>query len=265
MIILRMAFCHSIRTLQGAVLLALMLPGIAGAELIVNAGIEYFYWKESTTPEVTETGPLGTIGLSWTQDVDSGVLFGYRGKVWWGSVAYEGSTLIGNTPLTGDTHYLGIDNEFQLRVRRTSIGGNRLDGVFGLGLDVWRRSLSSVQNEDWQVGYVRLGIESGAFDVGKWSVATGLKLPVWTREDAHLNDIGFDSNPQLSPGKDLSAYANLGYRIAQRWQMVAYYDSFRFKRSDEVQATLIGTGPQTLFQPPSKMDVIGLRFEYQLR
>lgn len=259
------AFHRPLRRIQTALLLGLLLPGVAGAELIVNAGVEYFYWKESTTPTVKETGPLATVGLAWTQDRDSGVLVGYRGTIWGGRTDYEGSTLIGNLPLTGTTDYFGIDNEFQVRVRRTSTDGNRLDGVFGLGLDAWRRSLSADQKEDWQVGYVRLGIESGAFDVGKWSVAVGLKFPVWVREDAHLDAIGFDSNPILSPGKDLSAYASLGYRLGQRTQLVAYYDSFRFKRSDDVNATLIGTGPQTIFQPPSSMDVIGLKFEYQLR
>jgi hypothetical protein len=259
------AFRRPMPRLQAVLLAALLLPGVAGAEIVVNAGVEYFYWKESTTPVVKETGPIATIGLAWTQDRDSGFLVGYRGKVWGGPTHYEGSTLIGNTPLTGTTNYFGVDNELQARVRRTSIAGNRLDGVLGLGVSAWRRSLSAVQKEDWQVAYARMGIESGAFDVGKWSVAAGLKIPVWIRENAHLDTIGFDENPRLSPGKDLSAYASLAYRFGQRAQLVAYYDSFRFKRSNDVSVNLIGTGPRTVFQPPSGMDAVGLKIEFQLR
>ena len=253
------------RPAQTACLLALLLPGIAGAELILNGGVEYFDWKESTTPAVHETGPIATFGLGYAQDRDSGLVLGYRGKLWGGSTNYEGSTLFGNAPLTGTTDYAGIDNEFQMRLRRTSTAGDRLDGVLGAGIDVWRRSLTAAQKEDYQVAYLRLGIESNPFDVGRWSVAFGLKYPVWARENAHLEQIGFDSNPLLTPGKDLSAYASLGYRFAERMQVVAYYDSFRFKRSEDVNAVLVGIGPQTLFQPPSRMDLIGIRLEYQVR
>src|SRR5262249_13677749 len=67
-------------------LLALLIGPLARAELTVYGGVEYFDWRESTTPSVTETGPLLLGGLIWQQDRDRGVLFGYRGEIYAGSV-----------------------------------------------------------------------------------------------------------------------------------------------------------------------------------
>ena len=255
---------HRIAILLGAVGL---MPAISQAEFAVNAGVEYFDWTEDTTPKVKETGPMFTLGLAYTQDREKGWLFAYRGKIWGGSADYEGATLFGGTPLKSTTNYEGINNELQARWRRVGTSGSSLDGVLGLGLDLWRRELSSIQKEDYSIGYLRLGIESNANYNGQWTVGLGLKFPFWTYENAHLDEIGFDSNPILHPGREVSPYGSLGYRFTPKFQVVGYYDGFRFGKSNEVQANEIanGLGPTTLFQPSSSMAIYGIKFEYLLR
>jgi hypothetical protein len=255
--------------LLGAAILAgcSLLPSMAVAELALTGGFDYLRWTEDSTPSVKETGPLYTLGLAYTQDRDAGALFAYRGKLWGGSVRYDGATLFGGTPVQSNTSYAGVNNELQVRWRKPGKTGGNLDGVLGAGLDVWRRSLSTVQKEDYEIGYLRLGVESGTDESSRWTVSVGFKYPIWTYENAHFDQIGFDSNPILHPGKEVSPYTSLGYRFTSQLQAVVYYDGFRFGRSAPVQANEVanGLGPATLVQPATNMSVIGIRFEYFLR
>lgn len=246
---------------------AILQPRLADAELTLNGGVDYLRWTESSAPEVRESGPLYTLGIAYTQDQDAGALFAYRGKLWGGQVNYEGATLFGGTPVSSTTSYIGAGNEVQARWRKPGKAGGNLDGVLGAGLDLWRRQLSSVQKEDYAIGYLRLGIESATDEARQWTVSMGLKYPLWTYENAHFDQIGFDSNPILHPGKEISPYGSLGYRFTRKWQVVGYYDGFRFGRSKAVQANEIanGLGATTFVQPATSMSVFGIRFEYRLR
>jgi hypothetical protein len=210
---------------------------------------------------------LYALGLAYTQNREAGVLFAYRGKLWSGEVDYEGATLFGGTPVNSTTNYTGASNEVQARWRKHGNVGGHLDGVLGAGLDVWRRSLSSVQKEDYAIGYLRLGVESGTDELSRWMVSLGFKYPIWTYENAHFDEIGFDSNPILRPGKEISPFGALGYRFTDKLQVVGYYDGFRFGKSGTVQANEIsmGLGPTTLVQPATTMSVFGIRVEYLLR
>jgi len=244
-----------------------LFPVLVWAELTLSAGVEYLNWTETSTPEVTESGPVYALGVAYTQNRDAGVVFGYQGKVWGGKVNYDGATLFGGTPVKSNTDYLGISNEAQVRWRKAGKPSGRLDGVLGAGLDLWRRTLSTVQSEDYAVGYLRLGVESGSDEMSRWTASVGFKYPVWTYLNAHFNDIGFDSNPILHPGKDVAPYGSLGYRFTQSLQVVGYYEGFRFGRSDAVQSNEVasGLGSVTLVQPASTMSVFGIRAEYLLR
>jgi hypothetical protein len=246
---------------------AALLPAIACAELTLNGSVEYLYWDESSVPQVKETGPLYALGLAYTQNREAGALFAYRGKLWGGAVDYEGATLFGGTPVNSTTHYAGASNEVQGRWRKPGKSGGNLDGVLGLGLDVWRRNLSSVQKEDYAIGYLRLGVESGTDELSRWTVSLGFKYPFWTYENAHFDEIGFDSNPILHPGKEISPFGSLGYRFTEKLQVVGYYDGFRFGKSASVQANEVGMGlgPTSLVQPATTMSVFGIRVEYLLR
>jgi hypothetical protein len=243
-------------------LLLLLMAASARAELTVFAGVEYFNWQEETTPSVQETGPLLAGGLIWIQDREQGLLFGYRGEIYFGQVNYSGAELFTGTPATTNVEYFGVLNEGQLRYRFPLKGNEHLDAVLAAGADLWRRQFPGNQMEDWAVLYARLGAELGPRP-GKpgWLAAVGLKYPVYTHENAHLTDIGFDQNPTLTPGKDWSAYASIGYRISAHWSVVGYYDSYRFQQSSSVQATFNGQ-QFSIFQPQSSMDVIGVQVLY---
>jgi hypothetical protein len=249
-----------------ALFATLVVPATASAQLIVNGGVEYFRWTEDTTPKVKESGPIGFIGLSYRQPRDAGVLFGYSGKLWGGSVDYDGALMNSNTPISSTTNYIGLNNEIQARYRKAGTNGGSLDGVFGLGLDVWRRSLSSIQKEDYSIVYGRVGVESKANYAGQWIVGLGIKYPLWTYENAHFDRLqaGYDSNPILHPGKEISPYGSIGYRFTQKFQLSAYYESLRFDRSDSANVLQNGQ-PFTVWQPASNMEVFGLRLEYLMR
>ncbi|UCH46908.1 MAG: hypothetical protein JSU95_12470 [Betaproteobacteria bacterium] len=244
------------------------LPAISHAQLTLSAGLEYLQWEEDTTPAVTEDGFLFALGVGYTQGRDSGFLVGYRGRLWTGVVDYEGSTLLTNQPVTSTTNYLGLTNELQGRWRRPLEGKKyRLDILAGLGIDAWRRELSSVQREDYLVAYLRTGLEFDSASSNTWLAGLGVKYPFWIREDAHLTNIGFDSNPELSPGGKISAYAHLGYRMSRWWSIVGYADGYRFSKSDPVTVTEVrrGLGTVTVFQPASDMLFLGVKLERVLR
>jgi hypothetical protein len=246
-----------------ATFLLLLIATSARAELTVFAGVEYFNWQEDTSPTVKETGPLLVGGLIWMQDKDKGILFGYRGQVYFGQVNYSGSDLFTGAPITAKVDYFGVLNEGQLRYRFPLRGDAHVDAVLAAGADIWRRQFSdSDQVEDWGVIYARFGAELGPSQGKPGLIASlGLKYPLYTYENANLTEIGFDQNPTLTPGKDWSAYASVGYRFGGNWSVVGYYDSYRFKESQTVQATLNGT-QYTLFQPKSSMNVVGIQVLY---
>ena len=250
-----------------AMLAAVSAPALSPAQVSLNGGIEYFRWEEDTSPTVAETGPLFNFGLDYFTPTQAGLVLGYRGRIWFGSVDYEGSTLFPpHTAVESTTDYTGFSNEVQMRYRKMSQANRLVDLVFGLGYDAWERKLSSIQREDFDVFFARLGFESHAGPAGAWSFGGGIKYPFATREDAHLNEVGFDANPKLEPEGAPSLYAEVGYRINPRWRLVGYYDGYRFEQSDpvEVNDLVMGLGAVTLVQPESTMSVFGLKLEYRV-
>lgn len=235
-----------------------LASGAARAEWDLNLKAERFKWVEETRPSVTETGPRYGIGLGWTQDRESGWMAAWRGEFYGGSVQYDGAELFPpNNPVRSTTEYTGFITEVQA-IYRVAGGGSAL--IAGLGFDYWNRQLTSIQSEEWYVTFVRLGGElgnrarrgSGLFAGG------GVKYPIHIAEDAHLTDIGFDSNPTLHPGRAPSLYAEIGYRFQGQWTLTAYYDSYRFDQSPGVSTTR-GGAAFTVFQPESSVDTFGLR------
>jgi hypothetical protein len=96
-----------------------------------------------------------------------------------------------------------------------------------------------------------------------WSFGAGLKYPVYTRENAYFTDLGYDNNPTLSPGKQLSLFANIGYQFGKHWAVIGYLDSFRFSQSSPVTLTVGGIPQATAYQPASDLYVVGVKVEYQ--
>lgn len=238
------------------------------AQWRVGAGVEYFTWVEDTAPEVREAGPRLTLQVGYLQDRDHGLLLGYAGKLYEGDVDYSGATLAPpHTPLSGTTHYTGMMNEAQVRYRLPPKRGYWLDLTAAMGIDSWRRELTSVQREDWRIGFLRLGFETDTPNDRGYIGGLGAKYPFYTWEDPHNSAIGLHPDTTLKPGKDWSLYAQVGYRFQRHWQLIGYVDSFRFHESSFVPLT--STNPAlpsgNYGQPQSTMYTWGLKLEYVFR
>ncbi len=240
----------------------------ARAELHLAGGLEYFDWREDTTPEVRETGPVVAFHASWTEDKASGVVFGAKGRIWTGSVDYEGASLVTNQPLSGTTDYFGLGGEGQLRFRRVA-GANQLDLLLGLGWEYWLRQLTRSQSEDYTLLTLRAGAEVSPSGKGKGFLAgIAMKYPFYVYEDGNFDEIGARNNPILKPKGTLSATAHMGYRLDNKWQIIGYYESIWLRASDPVYVDFPSGAALPAgfyYQPESHMNVLGVRLEYQLR
>lgn len=255
------------RTMRWVIVAAgLCVAWNARAELQMGGGLEFFRWEENTRPVVKETGPILGFHLAYVEERDSGILFGVKGRAWAGTVDYEGATLAGSQPVSGDTDYFGVGAEGQLRLRGRA-GGQRFDGIFGLGIDTWNRQLTRDQSEQYTVFGVRLGFDLAPENKRRGLIAgLGVKYPFYIYEDANFDEIGANNNPHLRPKGRVSFDAHLGVQIDERWRVVAYYDSIRMKASDPVYVDFrAGSGVPAgdYLQPDSDMSIIGVRFEYR--
>ena len=237
-------------------LLLVSLP--AGAQFTLGGGIEYLNWIEDTQPiKVKERGPLGVFTIGYTQVKQRGWLFAYRGELYLGEVNYDGALLFApNVPVSSKTRYTGTAHEGQLRYRVLAF-----DVFAAVGIDAWNRRLSASQEEDYRVVFVRLGVEHNNPQRG-WLFGAGAKYPAWTQEDAHFTDLGFDQNPKLSPGKDVSGFAHLGFRFNPNWALIGYADGYRFKESSPVFVTAGGVPQGSFVEPATDLYVIGLKAQY---
>lgn len=249
------------RGIQALALVGLLSAAPAYAEWSVNVQIERFRWNEQITPppEVNETGGRAGVGWSWQMDQETGFRWRYRGGLYAGSLKYKGQTFTG-TPAQGTSDYAGFVNEVHGLYRSSPDAW--LQVVAGLGFDYWQRTFPfSSQREDWSVWFTRIGVETGTWAKRGLFAGVGAKFPIYTNENAHFKDAGFDQNPNLRPGRELSAYAELGYRLSAGWKFTGYYDSYRFAQSPNVRLTS-GTSAFVAWQPRSSQDVVGLRIDY---
>ena len=247
-----------------AIIITLTVCDGAYAALSIGVALEDYRWQETIAGSPlspTETGLRHALNIQWSEDGSHGLLFGYRGKFYAGRVHYDTFILQTNVPVSTTTKYSGAAQEMQLAYR-TDAASYKLDYVGSVGLDSWQRSIDNngySQIEDFLIIFLRGGINLGR-PAGETGVhgGGGVKYPVFTWEDAHLKSQGYTSNPILTPGKKLSLYAEFGYRINNRWDVVGYYDSWRFKRSNTVFSTRDGM-LYGIYQPESSMDAYGLR------
>ena len=253
---------------------ALAFSACAHAGWSITGDVERFRWVESQpgSPNVTETGPIFGIGARFAQDLPAGWQFGWRGRLYFGSVDYNGSLLETGAPVNGTTEYKGIINEGQAVYR---LPGNPygLELVSGLILDYWNRQLSSFQSEQFWIGSLRLGVNADRRAPDSWFGGAGVKYPFYAHQNAHFPDIGYDPNPALKPKGQISLYAEAGYRFRNQWSLTGYYDSYRFKESDPVTVRVNFAGsafgppgtPVDFVQPATRVDSFGVRLQYSFQ
>jgi hypothetical protein len=261
-----------VKAISAAALAAFAVSVPAHAGWSITGDVEHFRWAESVAPRgVTETGPMFGIGGRYSQDRPAGWQFGWHGRLYLGSVDYDGSFLDTGAPARGTTEYTGLVNEIQTvyRLPGNPLGLELVSGLIG---DYWNRQLSADQREEYWIGSLRLGLQADRRESTGWFGGGGLKYPFYTREDAHLTEIGFSSNPRLEPKGAMSFYADLGYRFSRNWSLAAYYDSYRFKQSDPTPSIsnpfisrCTPPGGCQLVQPTTDVDTLGLRVQYSFR
>ena len=237
---------------------AVLAAGAARADWSIGAGFESFRWKESTTPTVEETGLRYSLNLTWAQSKAPGLSAGYYLKLYNGNLDYDGATLFGGVPINSEVKYRGLVNEVQAWYRMP----NNFDVLLAFGWDHWDRTFkSSAQEETWDVVYAKLGVAWNMAVKQGFYASAGIKYPAWVRENANFADLGATGNPRLRPGRDFSVYGSVAYRVNPSWDVIAYYDSYRFKESNVVNVPFPG-GTAGFFQPQSRMDVFGMSVNY---
>lgn len=239
----------------------------------VQFGAQSFRWREFDDTGgrlLQEKGARFTVGAAFDnfRREDSGVLYGVNGKIYLGSVNYDGQTQSG-TPATADASYVGLNIEGQGGYRF----GRRIGlDVFGaLGIDDWLRSINDGRtttgtvaygyDEYYTILYGKAGL--GFFqllDGWRYMLQAGVKMPLFTSEHVDLGS-GVDLEPGLKP----SAFANFQFDFGSgrhdRFGVALYYDSYRFSESDPELLT-DGGSTYLVVQPRSHMDIYGLRLSY---
>lgn len=246
--------------------------------LTVNVGLESFRWTEYDAGQrlLEETGLRLTLGFTLDNLLQGNLASPYaleaRGYV--GFIDYDGQTQAG-IPAKTDVNYFGVSAE--------AMGGLRLAGsprthlLGGLGFDTWSRDIQDGvaangspafgYQEDYFILYGKLGpgflFESGA---RRSYLQFGIKYPLLTYERVYLSSIGFDSDVDLEPGRKISGFAK--WRMSwgketdkTRLGASFYYDSFRFSASGSKTVSASGA-LYNVYQPESRMDVLGARLEY---
>ena len=260
---------------------AVIIPQSAAAvpfDFGAKAGWESFRWKEvdeNGDRLLEETGPRYTINafLGNTMRPKSGFIYNVDARLYFGIVDYDGQTQDG-VPAQSDTYYSGFTLEGTSGIRLGPAGGNFNWDVIGkLGYDTWVRDIDdtvdaigrrvSGAQESYFVLNLRLGT-GPKWQVSRWigRFIAGLKYPVWTSEYLDKEDSGLDENVTLRPKGRLSAFVDFSNRIRLsrkvHLQVDAYYDSYRFDRSDR-ESTTMGGVPVLVWQPESSQDVIGVQ------
>ena len=250
-----------------AVVSALGASPVALAGIEYHAGVERFEWTE-TAPGggrlLKESGPRFVFGSAAEQNKTEGLLFGGRGRVFFGGVDYDGQTW-GGTPVSTDTNYLGGD--FQGRVMwRIPRDGYRADLFGALGYRLWVRDLESTNTaqgyvEFWRMPYAGVGAALSRPDGRGFYGEALLGKPFSVRNKAFLANAGFDGDVTLKPDGKLLLRIEAGYRWAP-WFVSAYYEQVRFDVSPVEMASIGGT-PVPVFQPESKESTLGLKVGYR--
>jgi len=243
-----------------------------------KAGWESFRWKEVDVNGkrlLEETGPRFTINafLGNTMRPVTGFIYNVDARMYLGVVDYDGQTQDG-VPAESDTYYSGFMLEGTSGVRLgPAVGTFAWDIIGKLGFDTWTRRIDDTTDaigrrvsgarERYLILNMRLGT-GPIWRVSGWTgrFIAGAKYPLWTSEYLDSADSGLDENLTLEPEGQLSAFVEFSNRIRLskkvHLQVDAYYDSYRFGRSDRVLTTSGGI-PVLVWQPESTQDVIGVQ------
>ena len=238
----------------------MLFGGSAIAQSRLDIAPEYFNWQEESNGEQLLEESGFRIGLDWSYKQDKGQrwFWGSEVKAYYGLVDYDGHLQDG-TPAKSETEYFGARLEGKFGYHYVDLGEKHsLDIIGGLGLDFWLRRLDAGGNhgydEYWLPFYLKAGVEVCPNTEKGWIAALGFKLPLYTIEMADLDII----TVTLHPKSYISAYAEAGYKFSRHLSVVAFFDSYRFARSD-VATIFYGDQALTFWQPESEGYSVGAK------
>ncbi len=233
---------------------ALVLVFAAGrceAQLTLAAAPEYFYWEEDVNGSklLDETGFRIEVELSYKPRREAGWIWAARGKVYYGSVDYNGFLELPGgelQPLKSTTDYYGGLLEARYGYRWPLGQEHFLDLMAGPGDELWLRRLGGPGGYDevWLPLYFKAGADLSPRETG-WIGALGLKVPFYTAQWANTTP-----STTLHPGPMVSAYAEAGYKFGPHFSLSAFFDSYWFTESS------VSSG---FFQPESKTYQVGAK------
>lgn len=230
----------------------------AGAQLTIGLGVDYFRWAEETAPvSVQESGPLLAANLSLVAPREGAIRFGYHGEGGIGVADYRGSFLAAPRVAAHATTVFGaMTHEAQVRL------GSRwgVEGVGALGATWWHRQLSASEQEDYQTIALSASVER--VRARGWGGGAGLRFPLSVREDAHFEQLGYDSDPTLKPGGTVGYFGRLRYGFAAHFACAASFDHFRLEPSKPVALTVRGNPTAVAAQPETSLWRLGLGVQY---
>jgi hypothetical protein len=232
----------------------------ASAQWSTDFAVEHFAWREHTSPiEVHESGPRLAMGVCFAPRTARGASLAWRGRVYGGSVGYEGSFQFDSTKaISGASTYVGATLSGQLGWRWPDV----LDGFAALDVDAWSRRLSKDQRESYRILSARIGVERVATTTSPLSAGGGMRFLLATAEDATITSAGVAYDLSLSPGLGANPFLHAGCRVAPRVTVVGYWDGMRLGRSNQVVLLKRRQPQAVVFQPPTDMDVVGLGVVY---
>jgi hypothetical protein len=230
----------------------------ASAQLTLGLGARYFRWSEQTAPvSVHEDGPLLAGSLSVVAPRAGTLGFGYRGEGGIGIADYHGSFLAAPGTAAHSTTVFGtMTHEAQMHVR-SSVG---LEGVLAIGAIWWHRQLSATEQEDYQT--IALSVSAERVRPRGLNGGAGIRFPLSVREDAHFEELGYDTDPTLKPRGTVGFYGRLRYRFAPHLAGAASYERFGLEKSKPVTLTARGRPADIAFQPETSHWTLGLGLEY---
>lgn len=234
---------------------------VAANEWMLRIGVEDFRWREfdGGTQLLEESGVRYSLGIGLESPVspDSLTVFGAEGKLYFGTMDYDGHAIILQTgalvPMTSETDYNGAMAEASISQRYPRGTGGALEVFGAAGIDAWTREIKSTATasggtEDWTVFY---GAAGAGWRSNAYSLRAGVKLPFVVYE---ATDIGVDLEPKGRASLFLRFSATVHDTPRLSWDLGAFYDGYRFAESDPVFISNF-----RIWQPESHQDVLGLQ------
>jgi len=270
-------FCASLLT----VLLLINSPCVLALDFDFGfkTGFESFEWEEFDRNDkslLTETGTRFIVGafIGNTTQLKDGFIYNAEIQNYFGVVDYDGQTQDG-VPVTTDTTYIGGNLIGEAGGRIVNSCTNLAwDFVGMVDIDTWTRNLASntdatgLRTGEAEEKYMILNVRIGtgpAWDAGNWKgrFIVGIKQPIYTYEFLDNSFTGFTEDITLEPKGRSSAFLTFNNDIqltkTLHLKIDAYYDSYRFDRSDGKIAIESSTRDRFIVsQPKSYQDTYGI-------